>query len=728
MREPDIRNTRTIRFRTPELFSGVATLHIVNRGGLAQAPVRILPPPVTNLPDGAITTFAGGTSSAGEGLSATNVGISPTDVDLDASGNTLISETQNSRIRKVSSLTGLIFTIAGNGSPEFTGDKGLAILAGLNKPSAIAVDRDGGILIADTWNHRIRKIQPNGIITTLAGLGAPLFSGDGGPASKAGLAKPRGLAVNRDGHLYISDSGNSRIRFIDRMTGLISTIAGTGEGGFSGDGGPSELAQLSSPRRIHIDRDGNLYIADTGNQRVRRIDGETGLITTVAGNGETGPVQDQVPATETPLDTPVAVFVSPKGRIWIADRGHHRIRRVDTDGIIETMAGSTEGFAGEGEEASQALFSNPSDLVHDASGNLYISDAGNHRVRKVVAKTTRIRTIAGTGEPVGVADGLPAQLTRFNVPSAIVQHPNGDFFISDTGHHRVRRISATTGLTSTVAGTGIEGFSGDGGPASEALLAAPFGLALDALGNLLIADTENRRIRRFNIDDGTIQTLTGPNGTETSGGNLPLTAPLMAPRGVFVSPNGDILVADSAAHRIIRIRLDPPGVSVVAGNGQGSFSGDGGPAQQASLLRPTAVGVDSSGNLLISDPGNHVVRKVAAVSQIIITLAGTGIPGFSGDGGPADQAQLRGPAGLAEDANGNLYISDTLNHRVRRIDPRTGIITTVVGSGRVTPLGDGGPAGAAGLSRPLGLLFGGNNLLIVDALHGRIRVVKGVAQ
>ena len=281
----------------------------------------------------------------------------------------------------------------------YAGDGGLAREARLNNPVGVAVDGDGNVYIADTHNYRIRRVDPEGIITTFAGTGERGFSGDGGPAVEAQLNYPVGVAVDGEGNVYIADAYNYRIRRVD-PEGIITTFAGTGERGFSGDGGPAVEARLNDPWDVTLDGDGNFYIADSYNHRVRRID-PVGTITTFAGNGQgvfVRDARDGEPAVEARLNNPVGVVVDGDGNLYIADSGYQRIRRVDPSGIITTFAGMGYGSApaGDGGPAVEARLGQPLGVAMDGDGNLYIVDARHQRIRRVDPAGT-ITTFAGSG-------------------------------------------------------------------------------------------------------------------------------------------------------------------------------------------------------------------------------------------------------------------------------------------------------------------------------------------
>ena len=366
-------------------------------------------------------------------------------------------------------------------------------MARLANPSGIAVDAAGNLYIADGSNRRIRRIDPVGTITTVAGNGALGFSGDNGPATAAALISPSSVALDAAGNLYIADATNHRIRQVD-PSGTITTVAGNGSSGFSGDNGSATEASLTNPAAVALDAAGNLYVADQGNQRIRRVD-TAGTITTVAGNGTPGFSGDNGPATAGSLAAPFGVALDVSGNLYIADRSNQRIRRVDPSGTITTVAGNgVQGFSGDNGPATAAALAVPLAVALDAAGNLYIADSGNHRVRRV-DPAGKITTVAGTGTAGFSGDNGPAAAARLNDPTRIALDAAGNLYIADRGNQRIRRVD-TGGTIATVAGTGTAGFSGDNGPATAARLADPFGVALDLAANLYIADRENRRIRR----------------------------------------------------------------------------------------------------------------------------------------------------------------------------------------------------------------------------------------
>jgi sugar lactone lactonase YvrE len=627
----------------------------------------------------------GANGFGGDGGPATSAQLnSPSGVAVDTAGNLFIADSGNNGIRKVTP-GGVISTVAGNGTAGFSGDGGPATSAQL-RPSGVAVDASGNLFIADSGNSRIRKVTLGGVISTVAGNGTAGFSGDGGPATSAGLSAS-GVAVDTAGNLFIADPGNNCVRKVT-PAGMISTVAGNGiggirNGGFSGDGGPATSAQLYYPSGVAVDTAGNLFIADTLNQRIRKVTSGW-VISTVAGNGYPGFDGDGRPATVTALNSPSGVAVDTAGNLFIADTYNQRIRKVTPGGVISTVAGNgTLGFSGDGNAATSAQLNSPSGIAVDAAGNLFIADASNYRVRKVTPGGL-ISTVAGNGTLGFSGDGGPATAAQLAYPHGVAVDTAGNLFIADEGNNCVRKVTSG-GLISTVAGigfNGVGGFSGDGGPATAAKLDYPFGLAVDAAGDLFIADTLNNRVRKV-TPGGVISTVAG-NATEGfSGDGGPATsAQLYNPHGVTVDTAGNLFIADYNNHRVRKVT--PAGViNTVAGNGTQGFSGDGGPANSAELYCPEGVAVDTVGNLFIADEGNNCARKVTP-GGVISTVAGNATEGFSGDGGTATSAQLYNPSGVAVDAADNLFIADTGNDRVRKVAGASNISMNLTSGGSAT--------------------------------------------
>jgi uncharacterized protein (TIGR03437 family) len=621
---------------------------------------------------------------------------------MDRFGNLYLSDTDNHRVRRVSA-NGIILTVAGTGIAGFSGDSGPATAAQLNLPYGLAVDYNGNLYIADLGNQRVRRVSPDGTITTVAGDGRKLASLDGGAAGSASLLSPRNVAVDDAGTLYISEFEGHRVRKVT-VDGKISTAVGTGQSGYRGDGSAATGAQLSYPAGLALDRSGALYIADSGNGRIRKIYA-SGVIGTVLGG-----------SSATALSSPIAVAVDSAGTIYTADSSFV-VRAFTLAGKWADFAGTgAPGFSGDGGLAVKAALTAVHELLASPySTSIYLGDGA--RVRSVDMAGV-IRTCAGDGYVHSVGDGLPATLANLNQPSAVALDASGNLFIADTGTQRVRQV-VPKGVIVTAAGTGTAALGAEGALAANSSLNFPMGVAIDPSGNLLIADTYNHRIRQV-TSDGRVRTIAGiGSGGYGADGATPLTVALRGPRGICTDRTGTLYVVDTSNHRVLRIPFGGL-VQTVAGNGSPGDGGDGGQASMAQLNQPSACKVDSYGNLYIADTLNHRIRKVSA-NGAISTVAGTGAAGFGGDEGPAIAAQLSGPIGVAGDDTGNLYVADTGNHRVRLITP-DGVIHTIAGVGTPGYSGDKGAAASAQLNLPAGLVLDGSGALyIADTGNQRVR-------
>ncbi len=578
----------------------------------------------------------------------------------------------------------VINTVAGGG--PFAGP---ALSVAVPGPENVVKDKLGNLYILSLAAQDVFKVDPLGNLTVYAGVGYGGYSGDGGPANKATLQSSTGLALDGSGNLFISDSYNNVIRRVDAATGIITTFAGNGTAGFSGDGGLATSAELNIPLAVVVDDSGNVFIADSGNFRIRRVDTNTGIITTFAGNG--------------------------------------------------TPCSSSTSACGDGGLAINANFSFLTlGLAVDSKGDVFIADDGDSRIREVKAGTLTISTVAGNGTPYFSGDGGPATNAGMN-PWGIALDAAGDLYIADQINSRVRKVSAKTKIITTVAGNGTQGFSGDGGAATSAEINVPQGIALDSENNLYIPDDGNNRVRMVAHKTQVITTVAG-GGSAGDGG--PATRAILAsPSLVNLDAAGNYFISDQANNLIRRVDAHTAVITTAAGNGIAGYSGDGGPATSASLSTPVWGGVaaDSSGNLFIGDTYNMRVRRVDGVSGIITTFAGNGnfcSPSTApcGDGGPATGASFGTIGGVALDSFGDLFISDFSTQRIRRVDANTGIITTIAGNGNICsastdPCGDGGPASLATFNAPWGIAFDvSNNLYIVDVLDNRIRSVNAGTQ
>ena len=602
-------------------------------------------------------------------------------VTVDAGGSLYVCDSASHIVAKVSR-DGILTVLAGLGvrTGGFFGDGGPAANATLNFPARLALDSAGNLYIAERDNHRVRKVGTDGIITTVAGNGQPGSSGDGGPATRAQLNQPGSVAVDRFGALYVVENQGQRVRRV-APEGTISTVAGTGQRGFSGDGGPATLAQLYNPTGVALDAAGNLHITDEGNNRLRKVNTQ-GTISTLVAN----------------LRSPRGLSIDTLGYVYVAIGGSNQVVKVDPGGGVKVVAGGGSAL-GDGGPATAAALAEPDDVAVDAAGNIYIADKGNHRLRKV-SPLGIITTVAGNGVPTLSGDGGPALAATLNTPVCGTLDPAGNLYVSDWGNKRIRKINPQ-GIITTVAGGGDT--LGEGGPATNAGLVNPNCVALDAAGNLYFAEgTGGGRVRKVD-PQGTISTV-------AQRGN---------PFGIAVDAAGNIFFTDLDSRLVLKISA-LGAISIVAGGG--SVLGDGGPASQARLRAPIGVALDRVGNLYIGDADDHRVRKVDTAG-IISTVAGTGTAGSSGDGGQATRAALNSRTQLCLDGSGNLYIADTGNNRIRKVNA-SGVISTVAGNGTAGFTGDGGSPLTAGLNAPQGVAVDAvGNVYISDTGNNRIRAI-----
>ncbi|MBC7544469.1 MAG: SMP-30/gluconolactonase/LRE family protein, partial [Candidatus Sericytochromatia bacterium] len=602
-----------------------------------------------------------------DGLTATAANLtSPVATAWDSLGNLYIADRDANRVRKVSAATGLISTVAGTGTVGSSGDLGQAAAAQVNKPWGLAIDSGDNVYIAENIGHRIRRIaSATGVITTVAGTGAGGYNVEGA-ATTAQINGPTLLAFEPSGNLLLCDRLNHRIRRLTVPGGLISTVAGTGAASFTGDGAAANLATLNQPYGVTTDMAGNIYIADGTNHRIRKITLATGFISTVAGSASAGYSGDGAAATAAQLSTPTAVAVDAGDNLFITEFGNSRVRKVDGGtGVISTLCGiSATMFAGDGAAAANSQLRNPQAALYDATGNLYVVDRATTRTRRINAGTGNISTVVGTGTASSTGDTGPAISATISSPSDIVLDSTGNLYITDS--NRVRRMAMPSGIITTVAGNGTAAYNGEGLSPTAARINT-FCLAIDSTNQIYLSDFANKRIRRFTPGSGTMVTLAG-NGTATPGadGVQATASGIVGPGGVAVSGT-TLWFTDFDGHTIRRVNLTTGVITTVAGTGVAGDSGDGGPATLAQINRPNRLTLDARGNLYVADFGNHRIRRISAFDGLITTVAGTGIAGWGGESGLATLARLSFPTGINFASDGSMLVSDTYNHQFRRV-------------------------------------------------------------
>jgi hypothetical protein len=615
-----------------------------------------------------------------------------------------------------------ITTIAGGsiGDGKPATSIGMTVFWHLAPRNVLAVDTADNLYLVDNNTFRIRKIiASTGLITTVAGNGNTNFSGDGGPAINAGLRTTLSIAVDRLGNIYLGSVG--RIRKIDAATGIINTICGTGATGFSGDSGLAVLAKVTATGSITVDTAGNIYFTDL--QRIRKITAATGIITTIAGGATSGYTGDGGPASQALLAGPKSITSDAADNLYFLD--NNAVRKITaTTGIITTIIGNGlagGGFSGDGGPAATAKINFPVQVVADATGNLYLSD--NNRVRMINAATGIINTIAGTGGAVYTPDGVNALMAGFNRVGDLAISPSGNLYLREENNVLIRKIAAATNLLTTVCGNRTIGISNIGGPVADAQLYLSK-IAVDRHNNYYLSDIANHKIYRIDAATNTIGTVAG-TGTEgvNQGNGGPATTANISPGSIAFDSAGNYYFTEGGV-AVRKVSIATGIITTVAGTGVRGYSGDGGLATAATFDGVAGLVFDKTGNLYISDNYNHVVRKISATTGIITTIAGTGTRGYSGDGGPATAANMNNPSGITIDRSGNLYISEITNNAIRRIDAITGIITTAAGTGASGYSGDGGPATAAMLNFPGDLTTDtAGNVFIADGFNNRVRKI-----
>lgn len=656
---------------------------------------------VLSLPAQRVITTVAGTDYVftGPGIPSANVVLrSPYGVAADSAGNVYVSDTQTGVILKITP-AGVASAYAGNGFFLHSGDGGPATEAGLLLPEGMTFDPAGNLFIAEGDGY-VRRVDLNGIITTVAGNGLTVTAGDGGPATEAAINEPGDVALDSAGNLYIAESGGNRIRRVD-PSGTITTYAGTGTAGYSGDGGPATNANISVSG-IAVDGKGNLYIGDPLHTVIRMVTPQ-GVISTFAG-GANPKYYTSGPALGA-LISPARVAVDANGTVYF----------VDTATVFQVIGGQlSEAFSGSGFNLFTA--------IAVSNGNLYITDAQNLNVQMVHQGTGKV--IAGSTNAGKVGDGGPALSAYLDNPVSIALDNQGGYYFADTAGQVVRHVDSH-GIISTIAGTGTPGFSGDGGPSTAAELNMPSAVAVDAAGNLYIADTSNLRIRK--VSQGIISTYLG-GGTSGFQDTAPIaTAFVGGVIGLAFSPAGELYFIDTQRVR----RVTGGNVVTFAGTGATPSSPTAGVATSVPLY-PQYLAFDPSGNLYVasfyeSSTGivlGSAILKITPTNALTV-FAGTGVMGYPPDGVPAISAQLDHPGGLTFDPAGNLYFPDYYTGWIRMIGP-DGILRSIAGSNDLDQTfgGDGGPAEGAHLNRPLDVKSdAAGNLFIADTNNHRIREV-----
>lgn len=655
----------------------------------------------------------------------------PYGVAVDSSGNYYIAASGQNRVFKVNT-SGELSVFAGNGLAGYSGDSvtGGAANAMLNGPYGIAVDSSGNVYIADYNNFVIRKVDTTNTITTIAGTQGTC----GGSVST--LCYPSGVAADTLGNLFIADTDDCQVKKLVLSSLTMSVYVNTAATcSYSGDGGSATAAELYYPTDVAVDSNDNVFIADSYNYAIREVTKSNLKIKTVAGTPQSGGFSgDAGPATAAQINLTYSLAVNSAGTsVTIADDYNLRIRQFTVGGNINTVAGSgCGGFSGDGGLATASCIYYPQGVALGSSGTIYVGDTDNARIRTFTVGGD-INTVAGNGSTTMATpvNGVPANGVEFYYPWGINEDPSGNVYVADQNNDMIRELVQSTGLVNIFAGTGVAGFTGDGGLATAAELNVPDGVARDSSGNIYIADQYNCVIRMVSAS-GDISTIAGIDTNEPSpscgysGDGGPATsAQLYYPYNVFVDSKNNVYIPDSY-NQVVRV-VTAGTINTIAGiPNEPGYAGDGGPATNARLYYPSAVAEDGAGNLYIADEYNHRIREINAATAVITTVAGNGNCSFSGDG-IATENSLCYPTGVSADVNGNLFIADQSNNRLRWVNT-AGIMTTFAGNGTAGYNGDGGLATNAELYYPANIWEDASgNFLVSDEYNYRIRGITAFA-
>jgi DNA-binding beta-propeller fold protein YncE len=620
---------------------------------------------------------------------------SPTGVAVDASGNVYVADQGNNKIRKISP-SGQVITLAGSGKKGSA--NGPDTLASFYQPSGVALDQYGNVYVADYANNLIRMINPAGIVSTVAGTGAT--GNSNGNSNVASFDGPSGIAVDGAGNIYVADQHNNMIRKIS-PNGTVTTLAGSGTPGFTNGTGTG--ATFTYPTGVAVSGDGSVYVADYGNQVIRKID-PYAIVSTYAGDGSL-PFANG-PAAAATFDYPFGIAVSGSGIVYVAEQGNQDIRMITTSGIVSTFAGSGTAGSKNG-PGNIASFWYPLGLAVDGSDNVYVADQSNNMIRKINSSDI-VSTLAGTGLS-GASNSNDLYSASFKNPSGVAVDGQGNVYVADTYSMVIRKISSA-GDVSTLAGNGSS--TSIDGPDSTASFFFPFGIAVDAHGNIYVSELDNK-IRMISTS-GVVTTLAGNLGRVGSANGLGTMASFNQPSGIAVDASGNIYVAD-AGNNLIR-EISPAGmVSTLAGSGAAG-SANSSSLDMASFNHPMGVAVDAAGNVYVADAGNNLIREIQPLRGVI-TLAGTGSP--SSLNGALAKSTFKYPTGIAVDVAGQLYIADNGNNMIRMI---TALVSSLAGSGIVGSVNGVGPF--ASFNSPIGVAVDAMGYVYVaDAYNNLIRKI-----
>jgi streptogramin lyase len=574
-------------------------------------------------------------------------------------------------------------------------------------PKGVAVDAKGNLFVAD---GTIRKITPAGVVTTIAGSANGSSGSEDGTGAAARFLGPSGLAVDGAGNVYVADSGNNTIRKVT-PAGVVTTLAGKAGSTGSADG-MGTTARFAQPEGVAVDGAGNVFVADSLNSTIRKIT-PAGLVSTLAGTAGSCGSADAT-GTSARFCTPQGVAVDPSGNVFVADYGNHTIRRIMPNGLVITFAGSASSGSEDG-TGTDARFARPTSVAVDAAGNLLVVDFGNNTIRKITPSGV-VTTLAGKADSSGSEDGTGA-VARFNSPQGVAVDAAGNVYVTDSYNHTIRKVTPA-GVVNTLAGTADSSGSADG-MGSAARFDGPVGVAVDGVGNVFVAEHGNCTIRKV-TRDGMVTTVAGTAGVfpvDTDGTGF--AARFRFPSGLAVDGAGNLYVADSGASTIRKIT--PAGVVTTIAGTVGLGDSADGTGAAARFSDPEGVAVDAAGNVYVADTFNSTIRRITP-SGVVTTLAGTaGLSGSADGTGPA--ARFRGPEGVAVDAAGNVVVADSSNHTIRKITP-VGEVTTLAGTAGLSGSADGAGS-AARFYFPHGVAVDGvGDVFVTDSANNAIRRIS----
>jgi streptogramin lyase len=585
----------------------------------------------------------------------------PSGVAVDSGGNVYVADTSNNTIRKITPAR-VVSTLAGLAGSLGSAD-GTGCAARFTGPSGVTVDNAGNVYVADTFNHTIRKITPSGVVSTFAGLAGSSGS-ENGTGNAARFKLPRDVAVDSAGNVYVADSGNQTIRKITPSR-VVTTFAGLA-GTIGIDDGTGSAARFFFPRGVAVDSTGNVYVADTNNQTIRKIT-PSGDVSTFAGSPRS-PGHANGTGSAARFYHPRGVAVDNAGYVYVADFDNHTIRKITPSGVVSTFAGLAGSYGSADGTGNAARFYFPEDVAVDNTGNVYVADRFNYTIRKITPSRV-VSTFAGSAG-TGSADGT-GSAARFNLPNGAAVDSAGNVYVADTFNHTIRKITPS-GDVSTFAGL-AGSYGSENGTGSAARFYFPRGVAVDSADNVYVADTNNHTIRKITPSRvvSTFAGLAGHFGPDDGTGGA---ARFRFPQGVAVDSGGNVYVADSDNHTIRKITPSRVVSTLAGSHGHHGFAN--GTGTDALFNSPQGVAVDSAGNIYVADTNNDMIRKITS-SGVVSTFAGFAERIGSADG-TGGAARFNLPQGVAVDSAGNVYVADTANNTIREITPSR-VVSTLAG-------------------------------------------------